>query len=58
MMEDEIAQGREERGQASEKRKWEGPPGPVRPFKPFTGEISRDSRREVRWSFTFLNIKF
>ncbi|KAI3727551.1 hypothetical protein L6452_16167 [Arctium lappa] len=32
-----------------EKRKWEGPPGPVRPSRPFVSGRSGDQRREERW---------
>lgn len=49
LVEDDLAQGRDERGQVGEKRKWEGPSGSVRQSKPYSGGRYVDSRHESRW---------
>ncbi|KAI3706750.1 hypothetical protein L6452_24692 [Arctium lappa] len=49
LIEDDINSERDEKRYVGEKRKWEGPSGPVRPSRPFVSGRSGDQRREERW---------
>ncbi|KAI3706703.1 hypothetical protein L6452_24623 [Arctium lappa] len=49
LVEDNINSERDEKRYVGEKRKWEGPSGPVRQSRPFVSGRSGDQRREDRW---------
>ncbi|KAI3747026.1 hypothetical protein L6452_09468 [Arctium lappa] len=49
LVEDNINAEREEKRLVGEKRKWEGPSGPVRQSRPFVSGKAGDQRREERW---------
>ncbi|KAI3684861.1 hypothetical protein L6452_34088 [Arctium lappa] len=49
LIEDAITSERDEKSYVGEKRKWEGPSGPVRQSRPFVSGRSGDQRREDRW---------
>ncbi|KAI3702759.1 hypothetical protein L6452_28511 [Arctium lappa] len=49
LVEDDMVAKKEERSQVGEKRKWEGPFGPVRQSKLFASGRFGDNRRETRW---------
>ncbi|KAI3667584.1 hypothetical protein L6452_42650 [Arctium lappa] len=49
LVEDDINAEREEKRLVGEKRKWEGPSGPVRQSRPFVSGKAGDQRREERW---------
>ncbi|KAI3748936.1 hypothetical protein L6452_12381 [Arctium lappa] len=49
LVEDDINAERDEKKHVGEKRKWEGPSGPVRQSKPFVSGRIGDSRKSDQW---------